>query len=80
MNRPVTTPPHLRSYIQLGLNVSAVAAAEILLKVGATSASTTSEAGIFNLPALASFSTWIGIGFYIVGFLLWHSDIHETRK
>jgi drug/metabolite transporter (DMT)-like permease len=73
MNQLVAAPRSLSSYIQLGLNVLAVATAEILLKMGATSVPTTSGTGIFNLEALGSFATWIGIGFYIAGFLLWLS-------
>jgi len=58
----------LNPYVQLGCNALSTAAADLLLKKGATAGETVTW---YGLGALASVWTWLGIVAYLVGFASW---------
>jgi undecaprenyl phosphate-alpha-L-ara4N flippase subunit ArnF len=67
----------LNPYFQLGVSAVMLSAAEISLKIGATTGGgETAVAALFNFGAIASLSTWIGIFFYVLSFLIW---LHVLR-
>ena len=68
-------PWYLNPYFQLGVSVVALSIAEIFLKTGANTDAGRTQA-LFNLEALSSISTWVGIAFYVISFLIW---LHVLR-
>jgi multidrug transporter EmrE-like cation transporter len=60
-------------YLQLLGGQVLITAAEVLLKKGATASG---EAEVLGFAALASATTWLGIFFYTLSFLIW---LHVLR-
>ena len=58
----------LNPYVQLAFNTVFTAAADLLLKKGATAGETVTW---YGLGALVSAWTWLGIASYILAFLCW---------
>jgi multidrug transporter EmrE-like cation transporter len=64
-------------YLQLLVGQLMITAAEVMLKKGATgSVATPGEAEVLGFTALTSGSTWLGIVFYTLSFLIW---LHVLR-
>jgi drug/metabolite transporter (DMT)-like permease len=61
----------LNPYCQIAAYVIAITAAEITLKIGASSVAGTDTSSILAIDALWHWFTWIGIACYIAGLLLW---------
>ena len=67
----------LNPYFQLGVSAIMLSVAEVSLKIGAsTGGGGTAVTALFNFGAIASLSTWIGIFFYILSFIIW---LHVLR-
>jgi multidrug transporter EmrE-like cation transporter len=67
----------LNPYFQLGVSAIMLSAAEIFLKIGASAdVGTIAVTALFNFGAIASLSTWIGILFYVLSFIIW---LHVLR-
>ena len=59
-------------YFQLGISAVLVSVAEVCLKMGAvTDFDGPAAADLFNITALASLATWVGIVFYVFSFVIW---------
>jgi multidrug transporter EmrE-like cation transporter len=64
-------------YLQLLAGQVLITAAEVLLKKGATgSIAASGEAEVLGFTALTSGTTWLGIVFYTLSFLIW---LHVLR-
>jgi len=64
-------------YLQLMAGQVMITAAEVLLKKGATgSVAAAGESQLLGIMALASGTTWLGIFFYTISFLIW---LHVLR-
>lgn len=68
--RTIALSDSTKAYLKLAACAVLLAAAEILLKVGATAGAGTNDS-VMSFSAMAQGATWLGIVFYIANFIAW---------